>query len=107
MLLVSVASSRQILYIWSNFLSQVSAAKTLSEFTIMINRKSTTAINERLSDYVDLDRYPIHELDGDTGQALIAQALEMMDSDTICLLDGFLREPAVSALSSEITLAGI
>lgn len=70
----------------------------------MINRKSGIAKNERLNDYVDPDRYPIHELDGNTGQALIAQALEMMDNDTICLLDGFLRESAVSALSAEITL---
>ncbi len=69
----------------------------------MTNRKSATSRSERLNDFVDLDRYPIHELDGSAGQALIAQAHEMMDSDTLCLLEGFLRESAISTLSSEIT----
>ena len=69
----------------------------------MVNQKSATVKKGRLNDYIDLDRYPIHDLDSNAGQALIAQAHEMMDGDTLCLLEGFLRESAVSELSAEIT----
>jgi hypothetical protein len=68
----------------------------------MINRKSATIKKGCLNDYIDLDRYPIHDLDSNHGQALIAQAHKMMDGDTLCLLEGFLRESAVSELSAEI-----
>ena len=56
-----------------------------------------------LNDYVDLDRYPIHELDSSAGMALIGRAHEMMERDTLCLLEGFLRDSAVESLSAEIT----
>ena len=68
-----------------------------------VNQSSNSAINDRLNEYVDLDKYPIHELESDAGQALIAQSHEMMERDTLCLLDSFLRKSAVSVLSSEIT----
>jgi hypothetical protein len=55
---------------------------------------------DRLYTYIDLDRYPIHEPGSDAGQALIAQARQMMAGETLCLLEGFLRAGAVSALAA-------
>jgi hypothetical protein len=59
--------------------------------------------NQRLNFYIDLDCYPIHDLDSQAGQALIKQCHEMMNRDTLCLLEGFLRTPAVVELAKEIT----
>ena len=42
----------------------------------MINRKSATIKKRRLNDCIDLDRYPIHDLDNKHGQALIAEVAE-------------------------------
>ena len=69
----------------------------------MTNLNLDTAHLERLDAYIDLDRYPIHELDSQAGKALIAEAREMMQRDTLCLLDGFLRDSAVAELCAEIT----
>ena len=69
----------------------------------MTGQATSTANLDRLNFYIDLDRYPIHELDGNAGQALIRQAREMMQRDTLCLLEGFLRQKAVQQLSTEIT----
>ena len=57
----------------------------------------------RLNHFIDLDRYPIHELDSRAGQDLIERAQEMMRTETLCLLEGFLRDTALSQLGSEIT----
>ena len=64
--------------------------------------KTMTAL-ERLNFYIDLDRYPLHELDSKDGIALVQAAHEMMSRDTLCLFAGFLRAPAVAQLSAEIT----
>lgn len=58
---------------------------------------------QRLNFYVNLDRYPIHDLDSEAGKALIERSREMMNRDTLCLMEGFLRAPAVVELSKEIT----
>ena len=69
----------------------------------MENRKTSVIDVDAINKYIDLNRYPIHDLDCGAGQALIARARQMMQSETLCLLEGFLREGAVSAISSEIT----
>lgn len=69
----------------------------------MIDRNLGTPHLERLDAYVDLDRYPVHDLDSQAGKALVAEAQDMMKRDTLCLLDGFLRDSAVAELSAEIT----
>lgn len=69
----------------------------------MANQNLDTPRLERLDSYIDLDRYPIHDLDSPAAKALIARAQEMMQQDTLCLLDGFLRASAVAELSTEIT----
>lgn len=68
----------------------------------MTSRNPATLHTERLDAYIDLDHYPIHDLDSKAGRNLIADAQEMMERDTLCLLEGFLREAAVSDLSAEI-----
>ncbi|MGI9319382.1 MAG: hypothetical protein ACR2QW_18790 [bacterium] len=60
-------------------------------------------LNQRLNYFVDLDRYPIHDLDSEAGQAMVSRFQKMMARDTLCLMEGFLRAPAVTLLSSEIT----
>ena len=63
----------------------------------------STTIPERLDHYIDLDRYPIHELDSGAGRTLIRRAHEMMARDTLCVFEGFLREAALRQLSAEIS----
>jgi len=58
---------------------------------------------KKLGDYVDLDRYPIHQLDSEEGNALISRCHAMMANDTICVLPGFLRKASVDQLTEEIT----
>lgn len=69
----------------------------------MAKQVNHTAGIDRLNFYVNLDRYPLHDLDGNEGKTLVRQAHEMMERDTLCLFDGFLREPAVKLLAAEIT----
>ena len=57
---------------------------------------------ERLDFYVDLDRYPLHDLDSRTGKALIQRAHAMMQRDTLCQFEGFLRESAVHKLAAPL-----
>ena len=50
-----------------------------------------------LEQIVDLDRYPIHELDGPEGQALVARARTALHAVGACDLPGFLRPAAITA----------
>lgn len=68
----------------------------------MQDRKTTAVGIERLNARINLDLYPIHELDSRAGQALIDEAHEMMASDTLCLFEHFLRPAAVAAIATEI-----
>ena len=68
----------------------------------MNGRNLDSAQLDRLNAYIDLDCYPVHELDSTPGQKLIKDAQAMMRNETICLFEGFLRPDAVSKLSSEI-----
>ncbi len=56
----------------------------------------------QLTDYVDLDRYPIHRPESVECQSLIEQCHEMMHNHCICVLPGFLRDVAIKVLSNEI-----
>ncbi len=47
---------------------------------------------------VDVQRYPVMDLEGPRGRALIAQCRRALAAQAICLLPGFLRDDAVSAL---------
>jgi hypothetical protein len=50
---------------------------------------------------IDLDRYPIHELAGARGQALLAFCRASLDFEGACQLPGFFRPEAVKALVAE------
>lgn len=49
---------------------------------------------------IDLDRYPIHDLDGE-GRDLLARCREMLDTQAICHLPEFVREDALAAIQAE------
>ena len=48
-------------------------------------------------DVVDLDRYPLHDLESDQGQQLVAEARAALAERGIAQLPGFVRPEAVSA----------
>jgi len=50
---------------------------------------------------VDLERFPIADLDSGPGAAFLAQCQESMEAKGWCNLDGFIREDALEALSTE------
>lgn len=52
-------------------------------------------------DLVDLDRYPIHDLDRPPGKALVADCRAHVTRHGWCNLDGFIRPEAVDLLASE------
>lgn len=52
-------------------------------------------------DLVDLDRYPIADLDGGKGAAFLAECQDHMDQHGWCNLAGFLREDALERLNAE------
>jgi hypothetical protein len=55
------------------------------------------------ADVVDLDRYPIHRLDSQEGQALIKDRRNVLAESGACHLEGFITPAAVAAM---IELAG-
>ncbi len=55
------------------------------------------------ADVVDLDMYPIDDLDGDGGLALVAQCQAQLAAEAACTLPGFIRPEAVAEM---VRLAG-
>ncbi|WP_374455984.1 hypothetical protein [Nocardioides sp.] len=56
---------------------------------------------DAVSDVIDLDRYPIHELDSERGKALVAFCRASLDFEGACQLPGFIKPAAVTALVDE------
>jgi hypothetical protein len=54
-----------------------------------------------LDDVVDLDRYPINELQGAAAQRLVAECRDALRSEGACRLDGFVRADAVERMAEE------
>ena len=54
-----------------------------------------------LADLVDLDRYPIHELDGAAAQSLVAECREGLRAEGAVRLDAFVRADAVGRMAEE------
>ena len=52
-------------------------------------------------DLVDLERYPIADLDHGAGAAFLAECQDSMDANGWCNLDGFLRPDALKLLNGE------
>lgn len=53
------------------------------------------------TDLVDAGRYPVADLDGAAGQAMVARLRGQLARDGACRLPGFLRPAAVTALAAE------
>jgi hypothetical protein len=54
-----------------------------------------------LADLVDLERYPIHDLDG-AGRKVVEEGRAQLDAQAMCHLPGFLRDDVVKAVLDEI-----
>ena len=62
--------------------------------------KKTAAVDDILA-LVDLERYPVHNLDGDEGAAFVRSCHEHMTAHGWCSLDGFLKSEAIEMLVDE------
>jgi hypothetical protein len=54
-----------------------------------------------IGDLVDLDRYPIDQLDGEAGGALVTYCRAALRGDGAVRLDGFVREDAVRSMAAD------
>ena len=51
--------------------------------------------------YIDLGRFPIHDLEGATGKSFLARCQAELADTGACNLDGFIRREAAAAMSGE------
>ena len=54
-------------------------------------------------DLIDIDRYPLHALDSDEGERLVARCRHALEDKALCLLPGFVRSEALAEMVSETT----
>jgi alkylated DNA repair dioxygenase AlkB len=59
---------------------------------------SLTANRPAYADVVDLDTYPIHDLDSERGRDLVARCRQMLADEGVCNLPGFITPSAVGAM---------
>lgn len=57
-----------------------------------------TPVQPAYADVVDLDRYPIHDLDGPAGRELVSRCREQLTAEGACTLPGFIRPEAVAEM---------
>lgn len=55
-----------------------------------------------IADIVDLDRYPIRDLDSSAGQALLSHSRQALAQENLLLLPSFIRQPAIVRLAGEL-----
>jgi hypothetical protein len=69
---------------------------------------SPADISSRLSprDLIDIDRYPIDDLDSDRGRAVIDRCRRDLAASGACQLEGFLSDDAVTQLTREALALG-
>lgn len=58
----------------------------------------TTVSPPAYADVVDLDRYPIHDLDSDRGRAFMQDCKNALAEDGACCLPGFITDAAIAAM---------
>jgi len=63
-----------------------------------MSHPSTIATKPSYADVVDLDKYPIHELDSERGQAFVRACRDELAENGACNLPGFIRPEAVEAM---------
>ena len=54
-----------------------------------------------IEEIVDFDRYPLQDVESSAAKAVIANCRERLQSRGTCQLDGFVREAALAAMTSE------
>ena len=59
---------------------------------------SSPTITPAYADVVDLETYPIHELDSERGQSLVARCREQLTTEGVCHLPGFITPEAVAEM---------
>lgn len=59
---------------------------------------TTTSVDPTYADVVDLERYPIHDLSSERGQALVSACREELPATGVCNLEGFVTPDAVAAM---------
>ncbi len=64
---------------------------------------TTTTSTPTYADVVDLARYPMHELNDESGRQLVTRCRDQLLSTGVCHLPGFIRQEAVDAM---VKLAG-
>jgi hypothetical protein len=55
-----------------------------------------------VTDLIDLDRYPVHDLSSEVGQTLIANCQRQFRETGVCSLPGFVKSEAIATLAGEI-----
>ena len=72
----------------------------------MADRNVTMSNDDRLdiSEIIDLERYPIGELDG-SGSRVVGRCRAELAEDGACQLDGFIRPVAARAVPEEAEMA--
>ena len=58
-------------------------------------------VTMKARDIVDIDRYPIEDLNSHAAQDLIARCRRDLDEDAICVLEGFVRPQALAEMAAE------
>ncbi|WP_286222103.1 HalD/BesD family halogenase [Marinobacter apostichopi] len=66
-----------------------------------MHTQDAEAIREALGGVVNLERYPIDQIDSTTGEALIERCRAQLDDDGCVVLDGFIRDEALARLEPE------
>ena len=62
--------------------------------------KSNTSVSE-ISQIINLDKYPIHDLESEAGRVLLEKARKEFNSNTLTILNDFLRPEIVNQIASE------
>lgn len=55
-----------------------------------------------VTDLIDLDRYPLHDLSSEAGQTLVANSQRQFTETGACILPGFVKPEAIATLIKEI-----
>ena len=57
--------------------------------------------DQKVYEFIDLDRYPLDRLDSYAGQKLIAEIQNALESDGSCALPGFVHESVIAEMAAE------
>lgn len=58
-------------------------------------------VSSKISQIINLDRYPIHDLESEAGRVLLEKARQEFNSNSLTILNDFLRPEIVNQIASE------